>query len=255
MNAAEAQNLLSDSDPFPVEHVNWKDPAPILLLCEHAGRTIPENLDNLQLSEDTLLSHRAWDIGAEQLARLISERLKAPLIIQRYSRLVIDTNRPPGVPCSIPETSDGVVIPGNLNLTSRAKQDRVNEIFAPMDHLIETSLSQGIRACFSIHSFTSQMNGKQRPWHAGFLTRRSTETANALMASISRQDPDLGLVLNEPYQIEDESDWFIPRYAEALNLPHCLIEVRNDQIDHPDGVKHWADLLADAIEGFTETLT
>jgi len=68
------------------------------------------------------------------------------------------------------------------------------------------------------------------------------------------QRSDLNLVLNEPYQISDETDWFIPRYGEGLGLPHCLIEIRNDQIDNPEGVALWVDLLSRAIRGFMETL-
>jgi predicted N-formylglutamate amidohydrolase len=75
------------------------------------------------------------------------------------------------------------------------------------------------------------------------------------MASVSRQQPALELALNQPYQIDDETDWFVPRHAETRGLPHCLIEIRNDQIDHPQGAKLWAGYLATAIAEFMETLT
>ena len=254
MNAAANQSLLCGSDPFPVEILNRDSTVPVLLLCEHAGRSIPRSLNNLQLNEDVLISHRAWDIGAEELARKISSLLNAPLILQRYSRLVIDANRPPDGQESVLEISDGEPIPGNQRITSSDRKRRVDEIFAPMDHAIARTMDSKLKACFSIHSFTPRMNGVDRPWHAGFLTRHAKPTAEALIQSVARQRPELELALNEPYQIDNETDWFIPHHAEARELPHCLIEVRNDQIDHPAGVALWAGLLARAIADFMETL-
>ncbi|MFA3920594.1 N-formylglutamate amidohydrolase [Ruegeria hyattellae] len=255
MEAAADHALLCDTDPVPVEILNRESEVPVLLLCEHAGRKIPRSLGDLQVNEDVLISHRAWDIGAEDVALGVSERLNAPLILQRYSRLVIDANRPPGGTDSMPEISDGVVVPGNQGLTSADKQRRIDEIFAPMNGAIEQYLELGVKACFSIHSFTPRMNGIDRPWHAGFLTRQAQDTAQTLMRSISRQQPSLELAINEPYQIEDETDWFIPHYAEARGLPHCLIEIRNDQIDHVSGAQLWAGCLAKAISEFMETLS
>ena len=53
--------------------------------------------------------------------------------------------------------------------------------------------------------------------------------------------------MNVPYMIEEDSDWFIPRHAEARGLAHCLVEIRNDLIDTPEGQDIWADHLTDAF--------
>jgi len=60
--------------------------------------------------------------------------------------------------------------------------------------------------------------------------------------------------MNQPYAIDDEGDWFIPRYAETRNLSHCLIEIRNDQLLDNNGIDTWASLLASAIESVMEKL-
>ena len=255
MNAAANPPLLCDADPYPVEVVNANSGMPVLLLCEHAGRRIPKSLNDLQLNEDALTSHRAWDIGAKEVSIGVSNILDAPLIVQRYSRLVIDANRPPDSAEAMPEASDGVIVPGNQNLMPADRQNRIDEIFTPMDRAITGALTENVKACFSIHSFTPRMNGQDRRWHAGFLTRHAKDTAGALMRSVLRQQPELELALNEPYQIGDETDWFIPRHAEIRGLPHCLIESRNDQIEHPEGATRWAGYLAKAIGEFMETLT
>ena len=255
MSPTDVTPLLGPTDPEPVEVLRQNSASELMLLCEHAGRAVPQSLGDLGVCRDVLNSHRGWDIGAEDVARRLSSALCAPLVLQRYSRLVIDCNRPPGSPASVPATSDCLDIPRNRNPTNTDLEARTREIFEPMNRTIaELFHSQSRSATFSVHSFTPRVDDFDRPWHAGFLTRASKETAKALMASIRRKDPSLSLALNEPYQIEDNADWFIPRFAERLGLPHCLIEIRNDQISEPEGAARWAELLAFAISEFMEGL-
>jgi len=249
MDHACVAPFLSARDPAPVERVEPDGGAPVFLLCEHAGRAVPERLGTLGVSAETLNSHRGWDIGAEAVARGLACRLGATLILQRYSRLVIDANRPPGGTESMPEFVDGVEIVGNRDLTAMGRQARIDAIFTPMDEAIAAAFAARERvAAFSIHSFTPQLGDQIRPWHAGFLSRESQETAERLLASVADAAPGLNLAINQPYQISDETDWFIPVHAEARRLPHALIEMRNDQIGDRAGVERWADLLATAID-------
>ncbi|MEL6523495.1 MAG: N-formylglutamate amidohydrolase [Pseudomonadota bacterium] len=249
MSQLAADTLLSADDPPPVEVVAADNGCRVFLLCEHAGCAIPASLGDLGVSAAVLASHRGWDIGAEALARALSSRLGAPLVIQRYSRLVIDCNRPPDSPLSIPTESDGIVVPGNRNALA---PPRVAEIFDPMNAAIDALLTNDCVAAFSVHSFTPKMDDVSRPWHAGFLSRADLSTAGALRDHIAAARPDLTLSINEPYRIETDSDWFIPAHAEPRGLKHCLIEVRNDQLSDEAGVTLWADLLAEAIATVVE---
>lgn len=249
-----AAGVLGAGDPAPVEWVNRSARAPVLLLCEHAGQAIPRALGDLGVSADVRSSHRGWDIGAEAVARQVATQLGAPLILQRYSRLVIDCNRPSRAPDSIPEHSFGAAIPANQGLTPEARQAREVAILDPLNAAIEEGLTAHPRvAAFSIHSYTPDVPGQDRPWHAGFLTRADLATGQALKTHIAGQRPDLTLDLNQPYQIDDDSDWFIPAYAEPRGLAHALIEIRNDLIRDAGGVADWAALLAGAITHVLET--
>ena len=110
-------SLLTPADPQPVELVNADSAVPVLLLCEHAGNAVPEALDGLGVSDEVLNSHRGWDIGAEHMARQLADILGAPLILQRYSRLVIDANRRfaearPDVPLHLGVTEAGTLLAG-----------------------------------------------------------------------------------------------------------------------------------------------
>ena len=241
--------LLSADDPAPVEWLNADSTAPVLLVCEHAGRAVPKELAGLGLPEGAIDDHIGWDIGALGVAQRVAERLGAPLIAQRYSRLVIDCNRPPASPGAIPEISDGRRIPGNIAISTEQRMARVRDIFAPFAAaVVEGFATAPRRLAISIHSFTPAMRGKdERPWHAGFLARQELDTSRRFIEHIEQTAPHHVLALNQPYQIDDATDWFIPTQCETRHIRHSLVEIRNDLIRCPDGQDLWAGYLTGAI--------
>ncbi|MDU8944181.1 N-formylglutamate amidohydrolase [Ovoidimarina sediminis] len=242
------------ADPAPVEDIAPARPSSLLFVCEHAGRAVPQALGDLGLSPREMDRHIAWDIGAEPVARRLASAVGARLVLQRYSRLVIDCNRPPLGTGSIPGTSDGTTIPGNLGLSDDDKSARVAEIFEPFAGACSAAAADpGIRAAYSIHSFTPTMNGRDRPWHIGFCARQPDSGASELAERFRLANPDLTVAVNEPYQIDDETDWFIPRVAEPRGVLHALIEIRNDLIASPEGQALWGDWLADLFLSMPET--
>src|ERR1700674_5126163 len=123
--------LLGSEDVPPIHEDNTKGRSPFLLTSDHYGRTIPRSLCDLGLPESELERHIAWDIGIAGVAGRLSKHLDAHLIAQRYSRLVIDCNRPPQPPGSIPRLSEATVIPGNEGLTRDAAEARRKAVFEP----------------------------------------------------------------------------------------------------------------------------
>ena len=104
--------LLGATDVPPVREENPAGMSPFLLTCDHYGRLIPRVLGDLGVSASELARHIAWDIGIAGVAEQLSKHLNAHLIAQRYSRLVIDCNRPPDVASSIPLISEATAVPG-----------------------------------------------------------------------------------------------------------------------------------------------
>ena len=150
---------------------------PVLLLCDHAGRHVPPELEQLGLSDEALARHIGWDIGAADLTRELARLLDAPAILNHMSRLVIDPNRRPGTPTSIPEISDGCVVPGNQGLDAggpgRARAAATScPTTAPSPAASPPSAAPAsVPAVIAIHSFTPRMNGEDRPWQVGVLWR------------------------------------------------------------------------------------
>ncbi|QIE57856.1 N-formylglutamate amidohydrolase [Pikeienuella piscinae] len=249
---ATSRRLLGVGDPAPVEQINGDGAAGLVLLCEHAGRAVPARLSDLALPSAEMDKHIAWDIGAEAVARLLSQHLDAPLILQRYSRLVIDANRPLSASDCIPEISDGVAIPGNRQLSEADRRLRYDEIHAPYHAAVSALLDSRARASrptllVTVHSFTPVMAGASRDMAVGLLFNRDRRLAVALMDMLARIVPDEIVALNAPYSVDDESDYSIPVHGESRGLPHVLIELRNDLVADAAGQGLWAGRLADAL--------
>src|SRR4030088_887726 len=114
--------FLGSEDLAPVHEDNTQGRSPFLLTSDHYGRAIPRDLGDLGLAESELSRHIAWDIGIAGVADALSRHLNAHLIAQRYSRLVIDCNRPPCAASSIPVISEATAIKANENLSQGAAQ-------------------------------------------------------------------------------------------------------------------------------------
>ncbi len=246
--------MLSEGEPEPVDRINACGGSPYVLTCEHAGRAVPSTLGDLGIAANDLERHIGWDIGAFDVARQLAEGLDAPLFAQPYSRLVIDCNRPAGVPSHIPEMSDGTMIPANQNLTEDQSTARHATIHAPYHKAISTHLdarqsADRLAVLVSVHSFTPalRVDPEPRPWDVGLLSRRGMGVAEALHDALSATDPSLIIAHNEPYQIEDDGDFTIPVHGEFRRIPHVLIEIRQDRIATSAGQKRIAETFAKAL--------
>jgi predicted N-formylglutamate amidohydrolase len=237
--------LLSQGEATAGFVVNENGTSPYVLICEHASNSIPKNLDALGLSEVDLQRHIAWDIGADGTARILSKLLNAPLILQNYSRLVYDCNRPPEAEGAMPEVSEMTPIPGNKNLNARSKLARINEIYRPFQNAIAMFLdnraARGIRAIpVSIHSFTKLYKGKERSVELGLLFDRDAWLANLMVKSF----PGFNTQLNEPYGPKDGVMHLMNLHAAPRGLHHLMIEIRNDLIESERGQQQWAQRLS-----------
>jgi len=246
--------LLAPDEPPAVIDYRSGGASPFLLVCDHAGRRIPRALHNLGLGEADLARHIAWDIGIAGVGRALADRLDACLIMQPYSRLLIDCNRPPGTLESIVAESDETRIRGNKNLSEQEAALRAREIFAPYHGAIARQLderkSAGRRTILiSLHSFTPVYGGLARPWQLGVLYNRDAALGRALLDLLDLLGSERDLIVgdNEPYTVDDETDYTIPAHGERRGIPHVGIEIRQDLIGADTGQRQWADRLAELL--------
>lgn len=237
--------------PPPFETVDGADDARVLLVCDHASKAIPLDLGDLGLDRSERECHVAWDIGAAEVTRRLAARLGCPAVLAGISRLVIDCNRQPGDPSSIPACSCTVEIPGNKGLSEAEAQARAERCFWPYHTEIGNRIAHLWRngvapAVVAIHSFTPRINGcAPRPWHVGVLWNRDPRMAVPLLHALGGRD---GLVVgdNQPYSGR-EINYTLDTHAGAAGLPNVSFEIRQDLLADADGWARWADLLAEAL--------
>lgn len=239
--------FLEQDEPPSYSMLNPAGKSALVLVCDHASNLVPRRLKGLGLSEEELNTHIAWDPGAAQVAKFLSLKLDAPLVLSGYSRLVIDCNRPLTSPQSIPEHSAGVHVPGNQNLCFAEKEQRIENLFWPYQNAIAHLLQQRKQptVLISIHSFTPNLNGEHRPWHAGVAYYRDDRLARMLYSAL-QQVKELVVGFNQPYTIDSEVDYTVPEQGEVRGLLCAMVEIRQDEIDDSIKSANWAQRLAKA---------
>lgn len=243
--------LLAADEPGPFELYNPGGAAPLVIVSDHASRRVPRALNGLGLAPEHFKKHIAYDIGADAITRRLADRLNARAVLGTYSRLVVDLNRQPGDPGSIPAISDGIAIPGNTDLSEAHAACRLETLHTPYHEAVNREIASVWRrdaqppALFSIHSFTPSMNGLDRIWDIGVLWNRDPRLPVGLIEHL-RHWQDLTVGDNEPYSGR-ELAYTIDMHGLAGGIANCAVEIRQDHCATPEEASHWADILADAL--------
>jgi len=219
-----------------------------VLAADHAGCLIPRALGDLGLDAVERSRHIAWDIGIAGVTERLAGMLDATAVLQVYSRLVIDCNRAPRHPTSIPTISELTPIPGNDGLSKEDRAARRQAIFDPYHAALTTLLDRrkqtGHRTVLvAMHSFTPVFKAVARAVQVGVLYHHPTRLSQ-IMLDLLRAEGDLAVGDNEPYAITDDSDYTIPVHGEGRGLDHVEIEIRQDLIAEPAGQAAWAERMA-----------
>ncbi|HEY1218308.1 MAG: N-formylglutamate amidohydrolase [Bryobacteraceae bacterium] len=222
-----------------------------VFFCDHASNRIPAELNDLGLPPSELARHIAWDIGAAGVTEALSEIFDAPAILCATSRLVIDCNRHLDAAELIPEVSDGTVIPGNLHLDKAARADRIERWFHPYHDAVESVLlgreARGTPSVVvSIHSMTTSLAGKPRPWQIAVSSHLDRGLADPVLAAL-RRPGDIAVGDNQPYDLNPEMDYSIPFHALRRRLPHLQVEFRQDEIPDAASQHRWALRFAQTL--------
>ncbi len=248
--------LLGEADLPPVEVVNPEAVHPLLLTGDHAGNAVPAAFGDFGLAPGELDRHIGWDIGVAELTRRLARRFGATAVLARYSRLVIDPNRPLGDPQSIPETSDGTSLRLNQGLTDADRRARADSLYWPYHCAVDEQIARLQRrnclpTVLAMHSFTPalKVGAAPRPWHVGVLFGRDERLARLLLAALESAEYGGGRLVvgaNEPYSGVTHG-YGLKVHGLAHGLPHAELEIRQDLIDTPAGCQRWAELLGEVL--------
>ena len=249
--------LLCSGEPSPFYVLNALSEVPILLVCDHANCRIPAALGDMGLDPFARRCHLAVDIGAATLTEHLVSSLGATAILAQYSRLVVDCNRQLLDPGAFLEFGDGILVPGNRNLSQVDKDRRADAIYWPYHRAIDEQIKR-LRvvgpppAFISVHSFTPVLEGVYRPWQIGVLWDKDPRLSDIFIEEFRAAGFLTGD--NEPYSGKAPQDFTIDHHAEAIGLAHVGIEIRQDLIDDATGVDEIAAVMRKIIESIPERI-
>ena len=228
------------------EIVNPSAQGEFIFVCEHASNAIPEELDNLGLSDEARQGHIAWDPGADAVSRKLSQNLDSPLVASRVSRLVYDCNRPLDAADAIPARSELYVVPGNTGLTDEQRTQRFQNYYLPFQNAL-SQLVKGTKCntgFVAIHSFTPVYFNKPRTLEIGLIPDTDPRLANQ-MFELAADFSDLSVALNQPYSRQDGVTHTINLHGTRNRLANLMIEIRNDLIGSTSDQVRIAGMLSE----------
>lgn len=231
-----------------VELVNPDAGGDFLIVCEHASKAIPNAFNNLGLDSPLSESHIAWDPGAREVALEVARILDAPLVAQRFSRLLYDCNRGWEALDVIPTLSEIHDVPGNVGLTSSQRKARHDAYYLPFHQAISGRLDHGLATgrklvVVTIHSFTPVYRGVRRSLDIGIVHDTDSRFADALLRACAA-DRDKIIHRNEPYGPQDGVTHTLREHGVNRKFLNVMIEIRNSLIKDSASQKEMATRLA-----------
>ena len=217
----------------------------VVLTCEHAGKDLPHPWS--WPDEDAWLrtTHWACDIGAAAFTRRLARSLGAPAVLSKFSRLLVDPNRPLDSDTLFRKEAEGRPIAFNKSLNEEERQRRIGGFYRPYHEAVSAMVEQSrAEIVFGVHTFTPHYEGNSRSLELGVLFDHDEVLAGDLVDHLR----GAGFVTapNEPYSGKNGLAYSPVLHAREFERRALEIEARQDLIVE----ESFARRLAAALEGF-----
>ncbi len=181
-------------------------PLALVLSCEYGGNVVPRAYRAaFAVPPRVLASHRGHDPGTAELGAHLAAALGAPLVVNRVTRLLLDTNRSADNP--------GRASPCTDRLPEALVRRAEREVWASHRDAVAAEVAQRIAARgrvlrVSVHSFTPRLRGVVRDVDVGLLfdpaRTLEADVAERWLAALAPLEPRLRLARNRPYLGTDD---------------------------------------------------
>jgi len=200
--------------------------APLVLTCEHASEQLPEpwqwSASDLRLKG----THWAFDLGAAELTRELASATGAAAVLTRFSRLLIDANRPLEAPTLFRQNAEGKAVELNAQVEPADAERRRSYWRAYHDAVDRLVASSAATVVLAIHSFTPVYEGKRRDFEVGVLFDHAQAEAERMAESMAQAG--FAVRLNEPYSGKQGFIYAAHHHATRHAKQALEIELRQD---------------------------
>lgn len=228
--------------------------AGLVLTCEHASPAVPKEYAGLGLAPALLRDHIGWDIGAATVTEELSRQLHAAAVLSAASRLLVDCNRDLTDADLMPHQSCGVAIPGNTQIDGGEREARLQRFYEPYHAVVDATLRARPDAfLLSIHTFTPELNGRERPFDVGVLFDAYDDLAQVLAADVAAAG--FAVRMNEPYSGLHGLIFSARCHGRRHGARYLELEINNRLLRRDDEARAVARRLVEAIGRLVERPT
>lgn len=212
-----------------VEEIDGDFDGRLVFTCEHASAHLPEPWRWPEEDRWVVDTHWASDIGAAAFTRRVAQLMNAPAVLSRFSRLLIDPNRPLDSDTLFRQNADGRTVHLNEALLDAERARRIDRFYHPyhaaVSAMVERSRGDTV---FSIHTFTDTYEGDARVLELGVLFDHDEEPAQRLVRHL--EAAGFHALANEPWSGKAGLAYSPVRHAREFGRRALEIEARQDLI-------------------------
>lgn len=215
----------------------------LVFTCEHASNALPEPWRWPEADRWLVDTHWASDIGAGAFTRRVAGLMNAPAVLSRFSRLLVDPNRPLDSDTLFRQNADGHQVHLNEALLETERERRVERFYKPYHAAVSGMIerSQG-DTVFAIHTFTDNYEGDARMLELGVLFDDDEEPAHQLIRHL--EGAGFHVLANEPWSGKGGLAYSPVRHAKEFGWCALEIEARQDLIVQDAFAQRLAEALA-----------
>lgn len=218
-----------------------------VLTVEHAEERIPEGFVWPQEDDWLRGTHWAVDLHIAPFARALAARIGAPTVLSRFSRLLVDPNRPLDSDTLFRRVAEGRLVHVNAFLDDAERARRLAALYHPYHAAADDLVARHPTASvLGLHSFTPEYEGQRRAVEIGVLFDDDEDIATAFHAALLRFGHDVRL--NQPYSGRHGLMFGPQAHASRYGRPCLELELRQDLLADPAGRARLVEAVAAASE-------
>jgi len=235
--------------------LNFNSKQPIFISCEHASKVIPKKYGTIGIKRKNLLNiPDYYDVGAEELTRIIAKKLNAKCIIPNYSRMVINLNKHLNHQKLISDVCFGIEIPGNKDLTNSERNNRIKKYYLPYHDRIKREIQELKKNhkkvyYISIHSFFHKLNRVKRIIDVGILYKYKKDIRFCKkIKKLLTEKTDFNIKYNQPYSSFKTAGYTINKYGESKDISCVEFEINDKHLKDTKSIKKMGNILSSILK-------
>ncbi len=252
MNAPDLKKDFSQGNiiEYPTFYTfNEKSRSSVVITVEHAGNAWPDTEPLSEMPENWQNDHYSFDQGARELALKLAAKLNCPVVLGKYSRVLVDLNRIVGAEDIVRMDNDGVEFGMNYIKDEEKKivptelaDHRIAAYYVPYHQKVRELLARGgnERKHLSIHSYAAQKhtNDYFNEWLLGVQYPTMNGMVQSALNFFGKLD-DVCVGDNKPYNLREGLPGAISLHAASFGIETVELEFRDDQLTNPELEKFW----------------